>query len=66
MKLDSRYTQILELSNIAQEYQIFDQEQRHQDLSKLHESLAFLLTGRHTMRNPNLLNIDRLTHDLGH
>ena len=52
MKLDSTYTQVWstilmmpELPTIAQAYQILDQEQRHQNLSKLYdshqESLAF-------------------------
>ena len=52
MKLDSKYTQMRstilmmpELLTIAQAYQILDQEQRHQHLSKLndshYESLAF-------------------------
>lgn len=52
MKLDPKYTQVRntilmmsELPTIAQAYQILDQEQRHQHLSKLHdshlESLAF-------------------------
>ena len=45
MKLDSKYTQvrttilmILELPTIAQAYQILNQEQRHQTLSKLNDS----------------------------
>ena len=52
MKLDPKYTQVRssilmmpELPTIAQAYQILDQEQQHQSLSKLHdsqlESLAF-------------------------